>query len=137
MAEQESDKGGSVAEQHSEVEGTPDATSSHGAARCDLRDEETRLAVQKALDDALITVGLGELSLSREGEGESNHGPTNNSGIAETYTMYIHCTCRVVSLLCSTHPYPLQVEWMVYCKMRSPRRRRRSPWRWWRKGRRV
>lgn len=86
MAEQKSDKGGSVAEQHSVVEGTSDATSSQ---EYDLPDEETRLAVQKALDDALVTVGLSELSLSREGEEESIHGPDNNSGITDILTCII------------------------------------------------
>lgn len=80
MAEQRTDKRGSASEQDGVVESAP------GTTECDSPDAETRLAVQKALDEALVAVGLGKLTLSREGEGEgeSVHVHSNDSGIAET-----------------------------------------------------
>ena len=119
MAEQKSDKGGSVAEQHSVVEGAPDTTSSQAVAECDLPDEETRLAVQKALDDALVTVGLGELSLSGEGEEESVHGPSNSSGITE----YL-CYCPILHIALQ------QAQSRVWSVAQMKKSGRRSPWRW-------
>lgn len=88
MAEQRTDKRGSASEQDGVVESAPGTTSSESVAECNSPDTERRLAVQKALDEALVTVGLGKLTLSREGEGdgegESIHLHSNNSGIAET-----------------------------------------------------
>lgn len=85
MAEQRSDKGGSAAAQCGAVADPPSATSTESAVGDDMPDEEMRLAVQKALDDALVAVGLGELTLSGGGEGESEdiRGHSHESGVTE------------------------------------------------------
>ena len=71
MAEPGGDEGGSAGAEHGTVEDSTAISSSGGAVGGALPDEETRLAVQRVLDDALLAVGLGSLTLSGEGEGES------------------------------------------------------------------
>ena len=71
MAEQRSDKGRSASGHCDAAPDVPGAASTVGVGAGAIRGEEEKLAVQKALEDALLAAGLGDLTLSGEGDGEA------------------------------------------------------------------